>query len=110
MGREAWPLFRRILESNGLEVSADYPGVCGSGLPAGALVHEARAQAATVVNGTLLRQVLLGLVNEQDRDRVAALDWKVCERLCLQDAELSENPSIGPLAHINDAGRLRCQS
>jgi hypothetical protein len=105
IGRQAWPLFRHILESNGLEISTDYPGVCGSGLPAGALVHEAKGQQTTVIDGTMLRRFLLDLVSEQNRERVTALDWNLCERLCLKDEELAENPSIGPLAQINDAGK-----
>ena len=105
IGRRAWPLFRQVFESNGLGVAADYPGICGSGLPAGAFAHAAKSRAAEVVDGMVLRDTLLGLVSEQDRRHIETVDWSLVERLCLRDEELTSDPGLNSLVHLNAAGK-----
>src|SRR5262249_18295458 len=100
----AWRYFRATFEANGLEVTEDYPGICGSGQPAGAFVAAAKHEGRHYVDGTFLLNLLLAGRPDSDREQLEHIPHSLLIDLCLRDRTVDSDLGIARLVQPSESG------
>lgn len=103
-GRGAWPIFKKVFVAAGVPPESDFPGICGSGLPAGEFVSAAKI-ASRKIDGPLILDVLRArIADPPETQSIVGVSDEWLVRLCLQDEVLSEDPRLGPIIEPRSDG------
>jgi hypothetical protein len=104
LGRDAWPLFKEVFTSAGVQIAEELPGLCGSGLPAGLFAQAARTEGRRI-DGPFALDVLRKRTQAASLAQIAPrVDDNLLIRLCLRDEILTVNPELGNLVEARSEG------
>ena len=104
LGRAAWSNFRAIFEEADFDVAGEFPGICGSGIPAGAILAAARTKGIKRIDADFLLDILVQRGGSEARATLDLCDPKLIADLCLRDKELEVEPPLGTLIELRSEG------